>query len=161
MVSYALSLCRLSTTGCKINAFIHFSKDHCPTAVSVWIQAKTNMNTVPLAKFLGFLFFPVCKHIKGVSLWKSTLHTEVRDILEFPPTYLSHVLRHIGRWLPRMCRGDALVRCDSPLSDLSHWGETSLHVVLHYNSVAYYALRWYRGDIVLHLTKFTALHNVN
>ena len=130
--SYALSLCRLSG-GCKINTFIHFCKKNSigRTAVSVWTGANTN--TVLLLNFFYFQFFfvfifPVCKHIKGVSLWKWSLHTLVRDILEFPATFLSHVLRHIGRWLPRMCRY-VPVRCDSLLSDLSHWGDIAPQVL--------------------------------
>ena len=80
--------------------------------------------------FLVLAFFHLsCLLLIGVSLWKSTLGTEVRDILEFP-LHLSHVLRPALLLLDildgcHVC-AETLVRCDLLVSDPSHWGDTGL-----------------------------------
>ena len=82
-----------------------------------------------LAFFSSFLFALESRVLIGVSLWKSTLGTEVRDILEFP-LHLSHVLRPALLLLDildgcHVC-AETLVRCDLLVSDPSHWGDTGV-----------------------------------
>ena len=81
------------------------------------------------AFFSYFLFALESRVLIGVSLWKSTLGTEVRDILEFP-LHLSHVLRPALLLLDILdgcyvC-AETLVRCDLLVSDPSHWGDTGV-----------------------------------
>ena len=111
MVSYALSLCRLST-GCKINRFIHLQR--ALLAVQLCLCGLTLLLLLA-SSFPSFLF------------------TRKRcEPLEINPSHWSE--RHIGiSFFHMFCDildgyhvcAETLVRCDPLLSDPSHHGDTA------------------------------------
>ena len=141
MVSYALSLCRLST-GCKINRFIHLQR----ALLAVQLCLCGLILLLLLASsFPSFLFtLKRCEPLEiNPSHW-SERHIGIcfTSFTCFATYWMvtTYVAKHILDGY-HVC-GETLVRCDSLVSDPSHWGDnapqcsTLLHNAPHCSTVS-------------------------